>query len=364
MRRARWMRVRRSGLELMTLASGTTEPVRPGHTPPEGQGGGPEFARSSGHPHLPDRLAATHERGIQALKVSLGILVMTAALQAVVVAASGSAALLADTIHNVVDAATSLPLWMAFALARRGASRRFTYGYGKAEDIAGVLIVALIFASACAAAYESILKILHPAPMGHIGWVVAAGVIGFAGNEAVAELRIRVGKQISSAALIADGQHSRIDGFTSLAVVVGGAGAWLGYGIVDPLIGLLIAGSILLIAADTTRAVWGRLVDAIEPEIIDQIEALPMQVRGVQEVHDVRARWVGHTIVADLHITVHPFLSVRDSHAIAVEVGDYLREKIAPLASAVVHVDPGEERAAPGLTGGEPCADGTGGLDI
>ncbi|MCC6485384.1 MAG: cation transporter [Armatimonadetes bacterium] len=341
----------------MAHAHGKQASVQTNYPHPEGHGGWLHgvFVHDHKHDHALNDSLASHERGIRALKISLIGLLLTATLQTGVVAISGSAALLADTIHNFVDAATSIPLWVAFALARRSASKRFTYGYGKAEDMAGVAIVLLIFSSACAAAYESIQKIIHPLPMTNIGWVAAAGIVGFVGNEAVAQLRMRVGREISSAALIADGQHSRIDGLTSLAVVVGAAGARLGYGIIDPLIGLVITISILVIAGETAKAVWGRLVDAIEPEIVAQIEELPLKVRGVQGVHDVRARWMGHKIVADLHITVHPFLTVQDSHAIAVQVRDFLREKITPLASAVVHVDPGDELAAHRLTRGEQC---------
>ena len=193
----------------------------------------PQKPRVFGHSHsVVDKVDATMEssaRGIWALKISLVALGITAALQLVIVIVSGSVALLADTIHNFADAGTSIPLWIAFALTKRGASRRFTYGYGKTEDVAGVMIVLIIFFSACVAAYESIRKIIHPQPVIHLGWVAAAAIIGFIGNEAVAVFRIRVGREIGSAALIADGQHARVDGFTSLAVLIGVLGAWFGF---------------------------------------------------------------------------------------------------------------------------------------
>ena len=198
-------------------------------------------------------------RGIWALKVSLVGLGLTALFQVVIVWFSGSVALLADTIHNFADAGTSIPLWIAFALARRGASRRFTYGYGKMEDVAGVVIVTIIFFSACVAAYEAVMRILHPQPMTHLGWTAAAAVIGFLGNEAVAVFRIRVGREIGSAALVADGLHSRVDGFTSLAVLLSVLGVWGGLPIVDPLVGIAITVAILFIVKDAARAVWNRL---------------------------------------------------------------------------------------------------------
>ena len=171
-----------------------------------------------------DPTIATTAKGIWAIKWSFVILAITAALQLAVVFASGSVALLADTIHNVGDAVTAIPLWIAFRLVRRKPSTRFTYGLGRVEDLAGVTIVAIILFSALVALYESIDRLLHPQPIRLLWAVAVAGVVGFIGNEAVAIFRIRIGREIESAALIADGYHARTDGFTSLAVVLGAAG--------------------------------------------------------------------------------------------------------------------------------------------
>jgi cation diffusion facilitator family transporter len=298
------------------------------------------FAHSHDLHEKVDDAMATHERGIWALKVSLAGLGLTALFQVVIVLVSGSTALLADTIHNVGDAATSIPLWIAFALVRRGRNRRYTYGYGRAEDIAGVIIVALIFFSACVAGYESIRKLIDPEPVTHLWWVVAAAIIGFAGNEAVAVFRIRVGKQIGSAALIADGQHSRVDGFTSLAVLFGAIGVAAGVPILDPLIGLAITIAILFIVKDAARSIFTRMLDGIEPSILSEIEHAPAHVPGVQEVHAVRARWLGHKVVADLHITVDRRLSVAESHAIVERVEEALIEHVAAFGGATIHVCP------------------------
>jgi cation diffusion facilitator family transporter len=282
----------------------------------------------------------TSERGIWALKISLVGLGLTALFQVVIVLLSGSVALLADTIHNFGDAATSIPLWIAFALAKRGVSRRFTYGYGRAEDVAGVIIVLLIFVSACVAAYESVLKLLYPQPITHLWWVAAAALIGFLGNEAVAVFRIHVGREIGSAALIADGQHSRVDGFTSLAVLIGVIGVAIGVPILDPLVGLGITIAILFIVKDAARSVWHRLLDGIEPEILAAVEHAPHHVEGVQDVHQVRARWLGHRVYADLHITVDPHLTVQQAHAIGERVEAALVRHVPTLGSAQVHVCP------------------------
>jgi cation diffusion facilitator family transporter len=289
-----------------------------------------------------DSALAGSERGIWALKVSLLGLGATAIFQLFIVAASGSTALLADTIHNFGDAATSIPLWLAFALARRGSSRRFTYGLGRAEDLAGVAIVGLILISAAVAGWESIQKLLDPEPVRHVWWVAVAAVIGFLGNEAVAIFRIRVGREVGSAALEADGLHARVDGFTSLAVLVGALGSAAGFPILDPLVGLGITLAILLIVRDAARSVFGRMLDGIEPEILAQIEHAPFHVEGVNEVHAVRARWVGHRVHADLHITVDPRLSVAEAHEIAHRVERSLVEHVPMLDDATVHVCPGE----------------------
>lgn len=298
------------------------------------------FAHSHDVADKVDTAMATNERGIWALKVSLVGLGATALFQIVIVALSGSTALLADTIHNVGDAATAVPLWISFALQRRARSRRFTYGYGRTEDLAGVVIVGLIFFSACVAGYESIRKIIEPQPVSHLWWVVAAAVIGFVGNEAVAVFRIRVGRQIGSAALIADGQHSRVDGFTSLAVLIGAVGVAAGIPILDPLIGLLITAAILFIVRDAAKAVFSRMLDGIEPRILADVEHAPTHVPGVLDVHEARARWLGHKVHADLHISVDPNLTVAESHAIAERVEAALAEHIPALGGAMVHVCP------------------------
>lgn len=299
-----------------------------------------------GHSHSAadkvDAAMESNERGIRTLKITLIIMGLTALAQAAIVAISGSVALLADTIHNFGDALTSLPLWVAFALARRGADRRFTYGYGKVEDVAGVLIVLLIFFSACVAAYESVMKLLHPSPMTGLGWVAAASIIGFIGNEWVAGYRIRVGTEIGSAALVADGHHARVDGFTSLAVLLGVLGAWAGFPIVDPLVGIGITIAILLIVKDAAAPVWIRLIDGIEPEILADIERAPAQVPGVLAVSDARARWLGHRVCAEVVIDVDPALSLRQADAVARLAEKALHERVPLLGRVTVRVRPSQ----------------------
>lgn len=244
---------------------------------------------------IDDALEASKE-GVRALKISLVILLATTVLQLVVVLISGSVALLADTIHNFSDALTAVPLWIAFILGRRAATRRYTFGYGRAEDLAGLFIVAVIALSAILAAWQSIERLFNPQPLQNLWWVLAAGVIGFIGNEAVAIYRIRVGQKIGSAALVADGVHARTDGFTSLAVVFGAIGVMLGFPLADPIVGLIISAAIIVLLWGTVRSIGWRLMDGIEPEFVDRAEAALAATPGVLAVQKLQLRWVGHRL--------------------------------------------------------------------
>lgn len=294
---------------------------------------------SHGEPHV-DRAMETSDRGVWALKVSLAGLGATALFQVVIVLMSGSAGLLADGIHNVSDALTAIPLWIAFALARRSATRRYTYGYGRAEDIAGVIIVLMIFLSSLLAAYESAQKLLHPEPLRYVWWVMAAALVGFVGNEGVAILRMRIGRQIGSAALVADGQHARVDGWSSLAVLLGAVGSLLGFPLADPIIGILITLVILFIVKDSAVTMWRRLMDAVEPQQVEALERAARAIPGVSDVHEMRLRWIGHTLYTELHVTVDEDLPTWESHQIAEQVRHALFDAQPKLATVMVHVDP------------------------
>jgi cation diffusion facilitator family transporter len=271
---------------------------------------------------------------------------ITAIMQVVIVYYSGSVALLADTIHNFGDAATAIPLWIAFTLARRPKTRRYTYGFNRAEDLAGVAVIGLILFSAIVAGYQAIDRIINPQEIGFLEWVAAAAIIGFFGNEAVAVFRIRVGREIGSAALIADGQHARIDGLTSLAVLGGAIGVWLGFPLADPIIGLLITVAILRITWNATKSMWFRMMDAVEPEVVDTVQNTADAIDGVRHVHDVRCRWVGHQLHTVLHIEVDSELTVAQSHEISEELQHGLFHALPRLTDISVHVDPwGPEQA-------------------
>jgi cation diffusion facilitator family transporter len=277
---------------------------------------------------------------MRVLAISFAVLTVTAVFQAVIVAFSGSVALLGDTLHNFADALTAVPLAIAFSVGRRAVTRRFTYGYGRAEDLAGIIIVLLITASAAFAGYEAIKRLIDPQNVQALGWVAAAGVIGFLGNEWVARYRIRVGREIGSAALVADGLHARTDGFTSLAVLLGAGGTALGFPIADPIVGLLITIAICFVLRDAAREIYHRLMDAVDPALIDQAERILISTPGVRHVGAVRLRWIGHAMRAEVDIVVDHDLSLLQAHDVAVEAEHQLIHQLPRLRAATVHADP------------------------
>ncbi|MFG2308113.1 cation diffusion facilitator family transporter [Streptomyces sp. NPDC048566] len=279
-------------------------------------------------------------RGMRALWVSLAVLGATSAVQAVVVALSGSVALLGDTVHNAADALTAVPLGIAFALGRRAATRRYTYGYGRAEDLAGLVIVLTIAASAVLTAWAAVDRLLDPHPVRHLPAVAVAALVGCAGNEWVARYRIRVGRAIGSAALTADGLHARTDAFTSLAVLVGAAGSALGWHLADPLVGLGITVAVLFVLRDAAREVFRRVMDAVEPELVDRAERTLREVPGVRDVGELRLRWVGHRLRAEVAVVVDGEATVHRAHAITVEAEHALLHAVPGLTAALVHADP------------------------
>jgi cation diffusion facilitator family transporter len=284
-------------------------------------------------------LEASRE-GLRALWISLAGLGITAVLQALIVALSGSVALLGDTLHNVADALTAVPLGIAFLIGRRAATRAYTYGFGRAEDLAGIVIVLVIAGSAVAAGWFAVARLLDPRTMTHLPWVLAAGVVGFLGNEIVARYRIAVGRRIGSAALVADGLHARTDGFTSLAVVPAAGGAWLGWGWADPVVGLAITAAIVFVLKDAAREVYRRLMDRVDPELVDQAEQALRAVPGVVGVSGLRLRWIGHRLHAEAALVVDAALSLVAAHEIAADAEHQLTHHVPRLTGATVHVDP------------------------
>jgi cation diffusion facilitator family transporter len=284
--------------------------------------------------------------GIRALWISLAILGATAAIQALVVAISGSVALLGDTLHNAADALTAVPLGVAFLVGRRPPNRRYTYGYGRAEDLAGIVIVVVIAASSALAAYEAAVRLAHPHRISNLLAVALAALVGFTGNETVARYRIRVGRKIGSAALVADGLHARTDGFTSLAVLLGVAGVAVGWNWADPVVGLLITVAILAVLRQAAREIYRRLMDAVDPELVDKTEHVLRDTPGVLDIGEVRLRWIGHQLRAECEVVVDANATAIQAHQVAVDAEHNLLHAVPRLTAALVHADPAAPEGA------------------
>ncbi|HEX5534441.1 MAG TPA: cation diffusion facilitator family transporter [Actinomycetales bacterium] len=295
-----------------------------------------------GHDHTEaiQSAAEASSVGIRAAWLSMAGMAATAVLQLAIVVVSGSVALLADTVHNLGHLATTIPLIIAFRLGRRPPTRRYSYGYRRAEDLVGLGIGLMIALSAALIIWESVRALTNPRPLTHLGWVLAAALVGAAGNEAVATYRIRAGRRIGSAALVAEGQHARTDALTSLAVIIGVGGAWAGAPQLDAIVGLVIAAVIIAVLVNSMRTVFRRLMDGVDHGTLERIEQSAAGVEGVVAVDRARARWSGHRLVADLDISVDASLTVEAGHAIAHEVDRTLTQTVPHLDHATVHVNP------------------------
>lgn len=287
-----------------------------------------------------DPALETSAAGMRVLWISLAGLAGTAAVQAVVAMLSGSAGLFGDTLHNATDALTAVPLGVAFTLGRRLPTRRYTYGYGRAEDLAGAAIVLVIAASCLATAYVSVQGLLQPHPVADLGAVAAAALAGLAGNELVAAYRIRVGRRIGSAALVADGVHARADGFTSLAVLAGAGGVALGWDRADAVAGVVISIAIAVALRGAAREVYRRMMDAVDPALVERAEAALRGTPGVLDVGPVRLRWTGHMLRAEAEVTVDATATVVQAHHVAADAEHALIHALPRLGGALVHVDP------------------------
>lgn len=300
-----------------------------------------EKSKEFGHAHgVVDPSIISTEKGIQAIKWSFIALLPAAIFQMVIVLFSGSVALFADSIHNFGDVATAIPLWIAFLLALKKPTKKFTYGYGRFEDLAGLIIVIIILFSAIFAGYESINRFFHPQTLENLWAIAVASIIGFLGNEIVSIYRIRVGKEIASASLIADGYHARADGFTSLTVLVGVIGVGLGFPLADPIIGILITIFLFRIVWQSGKSILTRMLDGIDPEVVDNIRLALNHVPEVQDVTEVRVRWLGHRLHTEINLAVDPQLSVEEGHEIARKAQNHLLYHLKYLSYVTIHIDP------------------------
>ena len=303
-------------------------------------------SRHGGHGHEHGKVDADlygNKAGLRAVQISTAGMLLVALIQFAIATIGGSAGLFADALHNLGDVFTTIALWIAFVISNRAANQRYTYGYYRSEDLAGIFIVLVIIASAVAGAVESIQKLTSGNVPTQIYLSMGAALVGVIGNEALAQYKISVGKRINSVPLIADGQHSRIDGLTSLAAFVGLIGVRLGLPIADPIAGIVITVVIVTVVYSTSRSVMQRLLDAVDPRIVPSIMNKAEEVPGVEAVTDVRARWVGHTLHVIMNIEVDPEMTLAKAHAIAEEVRHRLFHSINGISEAIIHTDPSSE---------------------
>lgn len=278
--------------------------------------------------------ALTSESGIMATEWSVIILTLTAVIQFVIVSLSGSMALMGDTIHNFSDALSALPLWLAFFLQKLQPDKRYTHGFGRFEDLAGIFIVASIILSGVVVGFESIMRLIHPEKIQYIPAVIVAAFIGFLGNEAVAMFRLKVGREISSAALVADGYHARLDGLLSLSVVLGCAGIGLGFPQADAFIGVFMSVLTLWAGWELAGTIMKRLVDEVDPQLLCAISEEALKQPGIKGIDSVKARFSGHRLRVELVVNVDGGLSVENAQRTA----EALRRGLMDAMPVIEHV--------------------------
>lgn len=286
---------------------------------------------SHDHAHMISDSADAYRIAMRAAWISLAGMAVTAALQIVIVAISGSVGLFADTIHNLGHLVTTIPLIIALRLARRAPSKSFTFGLRRAEDLVGLFIGLVIAASAGMIFVDVIDAMRHPRDMTNIGWVLAAAIIGALGNELVAQYRIRAGRKVGSAALIAEGQHARADALTSLAVVIGAVGAMFGHGRIDAIVGLFIGVMVVGVLVSSMKSVVSRLLDGVDPHLIDTATHVASDQQGILRVSGVRARWLGHELVMDVLAELESGVSVEKLRHMQTELSERMKSKIPRL---------------------------------
>ena len=303
---------------------------------------------SAGHAHSSAHYGNKDAiRAVVASAVALGIAAVAEITASIM---SGSASVLADGLHNAGDVMTSFILLFTFALVRRPATRRFSSGYGRFEDVATLLIITVIIITAAIAAAESVAKLLHPVAYSNIPLSLGAAIVGVVANLGVSEYKVRVGRGIGSESLTADGIHSRIDALVSAGAFAGIGLAGLGLTIADPIVGIAITFAIVFALSGTVKQLYYRMMDAVDPTIVDEISNAAASVGGVLQVHDVRVRWVGRELVAVMHVAMNPKSTLEDAHALAMLVEDAVCHEV-PAARLEIHMDPGTAKHKHSLVG-------------
>jgi cation diffusion facilitator family transporter len=255
----------------------------------------------------------------RAIAVSAAGLALTGLAELAIALLSGSVGLLADALHNLADVSTSLAVFVGLRVSKRPATRSHPYGWARAEDLAGLAVALVIWLSAAAAAVVSVRKLVEHGTTTHVGFGIAAAVVGIVGNQVVARYKLRVGTRIQSATLVADAQHSWLDALSSAGAALGLVGVALGLPWADGVAGLLVTGFICHVGYEVTGDLVHHLTDGVDPEVVTASAAAATGVPGVGHAH-ARARWSGRQLLVDVEGYVDPGLSVAASDELGREV--------------------------------------------
>jgi cation diffusion facilitator family transporter len=274
-----------------------------------------------------DRRAAN--RAVAVSAIGLGATGLVELLLAVL---TGSVGLLGDAIHNLSDVSTSAVVFLGFRLSRQPATERYPYGLDRAEDLAGIGIAAVIWASAAFAGYQSVHKLITHGHTTHVGAGIAGAIIGIAGNLAVARYKLVVGRRINSATLVADARHSRLDALSSAGALAGLIAVASGQPWGDPVAGLVITVVICHVGYQVTADAVRRLADGVDPSVITTAESAAGSVAGVLHAH-ARARWTGRILRVEIEGWVDPGLPARDADAIGRQVAAALAGELPQVGS-------------------------------
>ena len=271
--------------------------------------------------------AGDRRQANRAVAVSAVGLAVTGVVELLLAVLTGSVGLLGDAIHNLSDVSTSAVVFLGFRLSRRPATERYPYGLERAEDLAGVGIAVVIWASAAFAGYESVRKLLGHGHTAHLSAGIAGAVIGIVGNQVVARYKFHVGKRIGSATLVADARHSWLDALSSAGALAGliAVAAGLPWG--DPVAGLAVTAFICHVGYEVTADVVHRLADGIDPETIHAAEAAAGSVPGVIHAH-ARARWTGRTLRVEIEGWVDPGMTTREADALGHQVATAVAREV------------------------------------
>jgi len=268
----------------------------------------------------------------RALAVSAAGLGLTGLAELLVALLTGSVGLLGDAIHNLSDVSTSAVVFLGFRLSRRPPTERYPYGLERAEDLAGIGIAAVIWISAAFAGFESVRKLIDHGHTAHVAAGIAGAVLGIAGNQLVARYKLRVGRRINSATLIADARHSWLDALSSAGALAGLIAVAFGQPWGDPLAGLLVTAFICHVGYEVTKDVVHRLADGVDPDVITTAEAAAGSVPGVVHAH-ARARWTGRTLRVEVEGWVDPELTAAGADALGRRVADQISREIPEAGS-------------------------------